>query len=298
VLRLGLIGVGIVGLRYLDCIPLVDDLRLVGLLDVRQQHAQRIALERNTTAFRCARHLLSEVDSVIIATPTSSHYSYLTKCLSSRCAALVEKPLCASAAEARALLSLWPSTGPVVQVGHIERYRESFSVFQARCREMGVDRLSFYRQAGDSRRDAILDLMIHDIDMALTLAGQTDCRVTAYREAKSATGNVVEAFLELSFPGALTCHLYVNNVVRDRVRLVIGEYPGGLLRLDLLRNEVTQVTLDGSRTVVLYSNHQENALLNGLVKFAAALKGARPPVSLQDGAHAVIVSELCRGGAQ
>jgi predicted dehydrogenase len=171
-LRIAVIGVGYMGKFHAEKFSASAEANLVAVVDADAARAKEIA-----AALGCAheidyRTLLSKVDAVCVAVPTERHHAVVSACLEAGVHVLVEKPLARTLIEADALLELARAKGLVLQVGHLQRFNPAFQALAAdRGRPLFIDieRLAPFKARGTDV-DVILDLMIHDLDLALALA--------------------------------------------------------------------------------------------------------------------------------
>ncbi len=173
-LALGIFGVGHFGRFHALKAAANPRIRLVGLHDADAARAAAVGVETGAPALE-ASALIEAAEAVIVAAPTRFHFPLARAALAAGRHVLVEKPLAASLEEADALITLARAQGRVLQVGHIERFSAAFrSVTQAPA---GGRALSWeaVRAAPFRPRSldvsVVLDLMIHDIDLVLELAG-------------------------------------------------------------------------------------------------------------------------------
>jgi predicted dehydrogenase len=167
----GVVGVGHLGQHHARILASLPDVELVAVADSRLEQAQRIADQFGTRAISDYHELLDRVDAVSIAVPTVLHREVAGTFLSRGIPALVEKPLAGSLSEAELLVSLSHSSGAVLQVGHIERFNPALSALEqitVRPRYIHAERLSTYTFRSTDI-GVVLDLMIHDIDLVLSL---------------------------------------------------------------------------------------------------------------------------------
>src|SRR5688572_6632952 len=118
------------------------------------------------------RKVLGAVEAAVVAVPTTLHHAIARTCLESGLHVLVEKPIAATLAEADDLVGLSKQKSLVLQVGHVQRYSNAFQALAARVTKplyIDAERLAGFKQRG-AEVDVILDLMIHDLDLALSLA--------------------------------------------------------------------------------------------------------------------------------
>jgi len=155
--------------------------RLVGVFDASAESAAAVAELHQTTAFANLSSLLENVQAVTVAVPTIHHLPIARQCLGDGVACLIEKPLAKDASEARQIVELAQSTGVTVQVGHIERFNPAvvaMNRLNIRPQFIEVTRISpmTFRSIDVG---VVLDMMIHDIDIVLQLAGAAVERIDA-----------------------------------------------------------------------------------------------------------------------
>ena len=172
-IRIAVIGAGKMGTHHARCLSKLPDVELVGVCDTNIWKAQIAAWHSNTVAARNYKDVLSRVDAVIVAVPTPLHYEVGMTALSSDTHVLIEKPLASSVAEAKELLDLSESKQLVLQVGHIERFNPAVLEAVRHIRDpryITVERLGPY-DPRTAHIGVVMDLMIHDLDILLTLVG-------------------------------------------------------------------------------------------------------------------------------
>ena len=168
----------------------MPQVKLVGVYDADAQTAAAVANEYKTRPFTNLDELLGQVKAVTIATPTTSHVQIAEKCLSRRIACLIEKPLAKDVEEARKIVGWAKQYDTLVQVGHIERFNPAVRAMHRlniTPRFIEVTRIS---PLTFSSLDVgvVLDMMIHDIDIVLSLARSPIARIDAV--GVSVIGNV------------------------------------------------------------------------------------------------------------
>ncbi len=170
-LRVGVVGVGHLGQHHARVLAGLNDVELVGVADARPEQARAVAERVGTRAFDDYRDLLDQVDAVSVAVPTFLHREVAGAFLGRGIATMVEKPLAATLAEAEELVALARSRNAVLQVGHIERFNPALSALDGlalRPKYITAERLSTYTFRSTDI-GVVLDLMIHDIDLILSL---------------------------------------------------------------------------------------------------------------------------------
>jgi predicted dehydrogenase len=153
----------------------LDDLELAAVVDPDKRARQSVAREAKTRAVEDFRELIGEIDAAVVATPTSTHHTIGMELLAAGVPLLVEKPLALTAIEAGELASLARRQGLVLQVGHVERFNPALSCVAAEIRDPKF--VVATRASGYTFRSTdigvVLDMMIHDIDVVLSLARST-----------------------------------------------------------------------------------------------------------------------------
>ncbi len=170
-LRVAVIGVGHLGKEHARILASLPEADLVGVADVNAVQAEAIALRCGTQAFADYRALLPRVDAAVVVVPTAHHHAVAAAFLRRGIPVLVEKPLAPDLAQADELVALARLQAATLQVGHIERFNPAFEELCRRplrpkfvtCERLG----SFTGRSTDV--GAVLDLMIHDLDLLLTL---------------------------------------------------------------------------------------------------------------------------------
>jgi predicted dehydrogenase len=172
-LRVAVVGAGRLGGFHAQKLAARNDAELVAVVDPLAENCRRVAEQCKCQSLADYRGLLDKIDAAVIAAPTSLHYEIAREFLEAGIHLLVEKPLCASFGEANELVSLAQRRGLALQVGHIERFNP---VFQAAARELRRPKYIEALRAGPPTFRSmdigvVLDLMIHDIDLVLSLVG-------------------------------------------------------------------------------------------------------------------------------
>lgn len=235
-LSAGLVGAGVFGGYHASKYAAESRVDFIGVFDPVADHADALCQTHGGRHFQSLAELIEAADILTVASPAVFHHDAARRALTAGKPVLVEKPISATVAEARELVSLAEASDIVLQVGHQERF-----VFDA----MGLfgdlprlDVLHARRMGTPSPRNldvsVTLDLMIHDIDLVLAIAGASPDRVEA--EMKAERGGLADhVYATLHFPGGMTATLESSRVaeVRDRVML-LGYASGDQVEVDFL----------------------------------------------------------------
>lgn len=230
----GVVGVGKLGAEHARLLAQSDAFELEGVHDRSTARAKEVAEALSVPAFAEAETLLDRVEAVVVAVPTVSHREAAVAAIRAGCHALVEKPLASSLAEADEILALAEEEGVVLGVGHVERFN---GVLLAA--EPWLDRPRFIeslRMAPFQPRGAdttvILDLMIHDIDLVLTLtkAPLADVRAVG---VPVISPRIDLANARLSFEDGTVANITASRVALKALRKLRLFQRSGYFSLDL-----------------------------------------------------------------
>jgi len=169
-LRVGVVGVGYLGKFHAEKYAGMKEVKLVGVVDIVPERAESVAKRLGTEAFTDHRDLIGKVDAVSVVVPTNLHFPISRDFLENNVDVLIEKPITETLEEADALIEIADSRGPIIQVGHLERFNPAVAALRrvADC-PLFIEshRLSVFKERG-TEVDVVLDLMIHDIDIILS----------------------------------------------------------------------------------------------------------------------------------
>lgn len=170
-LKIGVIGTGHLGKLHVKMFKQILECEVTGIFDNNPQTAQNVSQEFGVRAYNSMDELLSSVQAASIAVSTTAHYEVAKKCLEKGIHIFIEKPITASIAEAEELVELSKNKKLNLQVGHIERFNPAIISLEKYILEpmfIQTDRLAQFNPRGTDVA-VVLDLMIHDIDIILSL---------------------------------------------------------------------------------------------------------------------------------
>ena len=181
--RVGVIGIGNMGWHHARVLSLLRDAELVGVADPDPARGQLAVEQFGCRWFASYEEMLSEVEAVCIAVPTLLHHRVGMACFNAGVHVLIEKPIAATQDEAAELSAAAERAGRLLQVGHIERFNPAFRELVKVVANEEVVVLEARRHSPNPDRandvSVVLDLMIHDIDLVLELAGSKVVRLAA-----------------------------------------------------------------------------------------------------------------------
>ena len=208
--------------------------QFVGFHDARPERAEQVSRELGVRAFADVPSLIEACDALTIVVPTPSHYEVARLALEHGRHLLIEKPLTATLAEADELLAIAERTGALIQTGHVERFNRAIRgamEYVDRPRFVESDRLAPFSPRGADVA-VVLDLMIHDIDLILTLVGEHVDQVQAVG-VPILTSFVDIANARLVFSSGAVANITASRVSRERMRKLRIFQPSGYVSLDL-----------------------------------------------------------------
>ena len=243
-LRVGVIGVGHLGRHHARILGTMPGVQLVGVVDNSEARAKEIAAASNTAAFTEWQALEGKVDAVTVAVPTESHLDVAMAFIERGVHVLVEKPLARSVEEADRLVNAAAVRGVTLAVGHTERFNPA--VAEARRLLHGPRFIEAHRLGTFPERsldiDVVFDLMIHDLDIVLSIVGEPTVSVEAVG-VPVLTPRIDIANVRLRFAGGCIANLTASRISRDRIRKIRFFQPKAYLSVDYAAQEVEHWTL-------------------------------------------------------
>jgi len=224
------------------------------------------------------RKVLGEVDAAVIAVPTNLHHEVARAFLERGLHVLVEKPLAATLDEADDLVSLATKKKAVLQVGHVQRYSTAFKALAKRVEKalyIDAERLAGFKQRG-AEVDVILDLMIHDLDLALSLARSEVSGVSACG-FRVLTNDIDIASARIEFVNGCVADLSASRVSQAVVRKFRVFEPGLYASADLQAGKLRYVKQEGGEIKETEETHAGgDALTAQAESFVLAIKQNGP----------------------
>lgn len=243
-LRVGVVGVGHLGRHHARLLSTMPGVTLVGVVDQSEARAGEIAAAANTTAFTDPRALDGQVDAVTVAVPTEAHLDVALGFIERGVHVLVEKPLARTVEEADRLVNAAATRGVTLAVGHTERFNPAVDAARALLR--GPRFIEAHRLGTFPERsldiDVVFDLMIHDLDIVLSIVGEPTVSVEAVG-VPVLTPRIDIANVRLRFAGGCIANLTASRISRDRIRKIRFFQPQAYLSVDYAAQEIEHWTL-------------------------------------------------------
>ncbi len=298
-LRVGVIGVGHLGRHHARIYTTLPSVSLVGVCDTDVSRGQEVADECGVSFFTNLGELLSLVDAVSVAVPTSAHFAVVTASLQHGCHVLVEKPIASHVWEGEQLVELAKARGKILQVGHIERFNPIVEIMRPLVSQPGFiecHRLSPFQPRGTDV-DVVRDLMIHDLDLLLSLGLGPILQVEA-RGLPVFTDLPDIANVRILFETGCLANLTASRISTGRLRKIRVYQRERYISVDFGGKEAvinTRKSLEGGKFEI-DSQHikgeEGDALTRELACFAQSILGNAPyqGVSGEEGVEALRVA--------
>ncbi len=310
-LKIGLLGVGHLGKIHLKCIQAVAHLELVGFYDPSDGNANKAIEEYGVERFDTIEALLDAVDLVDIVTPTVTHFELAQKAIEQKKHVFIEKPLTHTIEEAEKLVVLSKLHGVKVQVGHVERFNPALLSLEGMTLDpmfIEAHRLAIFNPRGTDV-SVVLDLMIHDLDIILSLVKSPVRHISASGVAViSDSPDISNARIE--FENGCVANLTASRISMKQMRKVRLFQKDAYISLDFLEKNAQVIRLydQGSSHIPTNANLMElktntgtklihidtpstepvNAIKMELETFAKSIVENEPTrVSIEDGFNAL-----------
>jgi len=246
-LRVGVIGVGYLGQFHAEKYARMNDVELVGVVDIEKKRAETVAEKVNTTPYTDYKSLFGNVDAVSIAAPTSVHFVIARDFLKKNIDIMIEKPITETIAEADELIHLAESRDLIIQVGHLERFNPAIvalkdivkkpmfieshrlSIFQGRCTDVSV----------------VLDLMIHDIDLILNFV-RSELSAVYASGVPVVSEHVDIANARLEFENGCVANVTASRISTKNERKIRLFQRDAYVSVDFSKKEITAIQQTGN----------------------------------------------------
>ena len=308
-LKVGVLGAGHLGKIHLRLLNQSERYELVGFYDPNQEQAQKVVAEFGYTYFDTIDKLIAAVEVVDIVTPTLSHYECAMKAIAAKRHIFIEKPITNTVEEAQEIYRLLEANHLKGQVGHVERFNPAFVAAKPAIKNpmfIEVHRLAEFNPRGTDV-SVVLDLMIHDIDVLLSVVHSPVKQVEASGVAViSKSPDITNARIE--FENGCVANLTASRISMKNMRKSRFFQRDAYISVDFLEKKVEVIHMkdapenpgeydmilqnaEGDRKQI-YFEHPEvlptNAILNELETFADAIEhNTTPVVTFQQGTEAL-----------
>lgn len=313
-LKAGVLGAGHLGKIHLRLLNQSDKYHLVGFYDADEANAKKVEAEFGYTYFNTIEALVDAVDMVDIVTPTLSHYDCAKLAISKGKHIFIEKPITNTVQEAEAIRTLVAEHGVKGQVGHVERFNPAFKAIKDQIENpmfIETHRLAEFNPRGTDV-PVVLDLMIHDIDIILSVVNSKVKHISASGVSViSDTPDIANARIE--FVNGCVANLTASRISLKNMRKTRFFQKDAYISVDFLEKKCEVVKMkdapeqpsdfdmilqnaEGVKKQIYFDNPEipnNNAILDELETFADAINNnTKPIVTLHDGTEALRVATM------
>jgi len=293
-IRVGVVGTGYLGRLHARVLTEIPGAGVVGFVETSDSIAAEVESALKIRRFPSVAELAKEIDCAVVATPTTTHHDVARELLEAGVDVLIEKPITATAEEARSLIALAESKDRIIQVGHVERYNPAIvaiAQYVGTTRYFEAERLGvFVPRSLDV--DVLLDLMIHDLNLVLSLLRQKVVEIRAVG-VPVLTDKVDITNVRLELENGAVANLTASRVSQERVRK--QRFFGGdlYISVDTKEQEVKGYRLVGREMQPLKVEVERKEPLRAENEaFLACVRDrSRPIVSGEDGLAAVELAQ-------
>ncbi len=279
-MKVAVIGVGSIGEHHARILSQLQDVELIGVVDIDLSRAQKIASKFNCNAYKDYKEIIDMVDALSIAVPTTLHFQIAMNCLKKGRDILIEKPITSTIEEAEKLIDEAAAKNLIIQVGHLERFNAGLAM---------ISNMIKYPRFIESRRlspflgrstdvDVTLDLMIHDIDIILSLV-KSDISELRATGSKVLTDNIDIAYAWLEFEDGCIAEAVASRMANEKVRELKVFQQNAYFKLDYQTREVLcHKRSNGEVTKEAKKAEEKEPLKEQLASFIKCLKTRTQPV--------------------
>jgi predicted dehydrogenase len=303
-LRAAVVGAGHLGALHARKYAALDDVSLKFVVDLSAQRRAAIAQETGAIALEDYRDLAGRIDLASVAVPSVAHYEVAAALMAAGIDVLVEKPMAANVAEARLLKEHAEKSGRILQVGHLERFNPAIIHLKSIVKSprfIECHRLAPFTERGTDV-DVVLDLMIHDLDVVLTLTGAEVATLEAVGVAVL-TDSIDVANARIRFNNGLIANLNTSRVAPRRERKIRFFQPDAYISVDYEARRLqiyrkTPPAAGGNYPLISAEQvdvSEGDPLMNEIRSFVDSVRTrSAPKVTAADGLRVIELSERIR----
>lgn len=287
-LRVGVIGCGVMGGFHLKQYKNIPDAEIVGVSDIDASRAQK-----DTPFFKDYHDLFKLADAVSITTPTSTHFEVGMAALAAECHVLIEKPISMTTDQAEILINKAKEKGLVLAVGHIERFNPAYMAIVKALGGKKPDVMDIKRLSPFPDRitdvSVVIDMMVHDIDLARGLAG-SEIKFLNATGKNIRSQKLDQAQAVIVFENGVVANIEASRVHDVKVRKITAACGGSVYEADLLTKTAKMMEAGISKELKVAAFDQLNSELKDFI--SAILKNKRPSVTGEDGKAALAIATI------
>ncbi len=281
-IRVGVLGVGHLGKLHASLYREIEQAELVGIYDTDINKAKEIGSELGVNVFESRDALLKEAEAVNIVTPTSDHFASAQAALENDCHLFIEKPIMSNEPDAEEIINKAIAKNKLLQVGHIERFNPAIlALSDVELKPVFIEshRLASFNPRGTDVT-VILDLMIHDLDLILSLVKSEPVQIDA-NGVGVISNNIDIANARIQFKNGCVANVTASRISTKKMRKMRIFQPLAYISLDFI---------DGYSEIYYMSKDQQKSFQDGTLAFSLG------QIDSGDGKKSIKYNKLQRTG--
>jgi len=286
-LKVGVIGCGVMGGFHIKQYLNIPEVELIGASDIDEARAPK-----DVRFFKNYRELSGLCDAVSITTPTATHFDVGSYALDAGCNILIEKPITLKIDQAEKLIKKARSKKLVLAVGHIESFNPAFKAVLREIKGSKPDVIDIRRYSPFPERitdvSCVIDMMVHDIDLAMRLAKSKVKYVNAIGK-KVRSDKLDQTLAVIVFENGTVANIEANRVYDEKLRKLIVACGSRAYEADLLNKKADEIEAGKKRKIQVELSDQLNQELRDFVN--AVMKRKKPSVTGEDGLAALEIAQ-------
>ncbi|MDB5502015.1 MAG: gfo/Idh/MocA family oxidoreductase [Tardiphaga sp.] len=301
VLRVGVVGAGVMGTNHGRVMAGLPGIELVGIVDPLPEHRARAVQLIGCPTFTDLDSLIATgVDAVTIAAPTHLHHQVALACIARGIHVLVEKPIASTVQEGRDIVGAARAAGVTLMVGHVERFNPAVAAIKQAIKDEDILSIAITRVGPFPPRmsdvGVVIDLAVHDIDLIRWFT-ESDIVDVQSQLANAVADREDIALLQFRTASGVLAHINTNWLTPFKARTVTVATRGKYVMGDLLTRQVTECfgfQTDGSYSMRHLPVGQDEPLRAELLAFLSAVRtGSMPAVTGEQGVASLEIAIQC-----
>ena len=290
-LKIGVVGIGHMGRYHVNILSIISKAELVAVCDSDAEAVKKTSEAYNIRGYTDYDEFLDQVDAVIVAVPTFLHFKFASRALEKGKHVLVEKPITETISDAEKLIEMAEKYDLFLQVGHVERFNAAVQELEHIVKNpylIQAQRLGPRSRIVDV--GVVLDLMIHDVDIILAIAGAPVKEISAYGK-KIYSNHEDIANVSLLFENGVIANIAASRVTDNKLRTLSISQEGSFVLLDYATQDITIFRQPHTEYLVMREEikytqesivervfiHKDNALKLELEHFIECVSEGREP---------------------
>lgn len=297
-LIIAVVGTGHMGRIHLGKLHAFKGIRVAGIADIDRAALSELSEKYRVPYYTDYKDIPDGLNGVVIATPTDTHYPIAKFFMEKGVHVFIEKPVTLSVGQAKKLVGLASKKGLAFQVGHLERFNPAFRKARQLIRSpLVIEACRISPFTGRSTDvDVILDVMIHDLDLVLSLIN-ADVKAIQADGIALVTDKTDAAHARIEFTNGSVANVFASRIAAKRERMLTVFEKGRSFCIDFMQGKLTINTKKhgGGIHIKEYASDRIDPVQDELTEFIRAIKGnTQPGITGEDGLRALILANRIR----